>query len=153
VDVRSKPTGVAPTLRFRLPRSAYLAVLFLLIGVYPLALGSEYGGPVSWTWRAVLLIIPVLAVVFIARTATFVGPPGVRVRAAFGSRTFGWNDIRGLSVNDRSVYAVLKDGAIRLPCVRISDLTAIAKVSGDRLPKLADPVPKYAPSRRSRRRR
>lgn len=151
--MRSQPTGVTPTLRFRLPRLAYLAVLFLLIGVYPLALGSEYGGPVSWTWRAVLLVIPVLAVVFIARTATFVGPPGLRIRAAFGSRTFSWNDIRGLTVNDRSVYVVLADGAMRLPCVRISDLTAIAKVSGDRLPKLAEPVRKYAPSRRSRRRR
>jgi hypothetical protein len=36
--------------------------------------------------------------------------------------------------------------------VRINDLSAIAKVSGDRLPKLADPVRKYAPSRRRRRR-
>ena len=151
--MRSKPAGVTPTLWFRLPRSTYLALLFLLIGVYPLALGSAYGGPVSWTWRAVLLIIPVLAAVFIARTATFVAPAGIRVRAAFGSRTLGWDQIRGLSVNGRSVYAVLEDGAVRLPCIRISDLSAISKVSGDRMPKLADPVRKYAPSRRSRRHR
>jgi hypothetical protein len=91
--------------------------------------------------------------VFIARTATFVGPAGIRVRAAFGSRTLGWDQIRGLSVNGRSVYAVLEDGAVRLPCIRISDLSAISKVSGDRMPKLADPVRKYAPSRRSRRHR
>jgi hypothetical protein len=101
----------------------------------------------------VLLVIPVLAAVFIARTATFVGPPGIRIRAAFGSRKLVWDQIRGLSVDGRSVYAVIQDGAVRLPCVRISDLSAIAKVSGDRLPKLADPVRKYAPSRRSRRRR
>lgn len=150
--MRSEPAGVTRrVLRFRLPALAYLAVLFLLIGAYPVALGTDYGGPVAWTWRAVLLAIPVLAVVFIARTATFVGPPGIRVRATFGSRTFRWDDIRGLSVTGRSVYAVLADGAVRLPCVRISDLSGIAKVSGDRLPKLADPVPKYAPSRRRRR--
>jgi hypothetical protein len=153
VDVRSEPAGVTPTLRFRLPPSAYLAVLFLLIGVYPVALGSSYGGAVWWTWRAVLLVLPVLAAVFIARTATFVGASGIRIRAAFGSRTLTWDQIRGLSVNGRSVYAVIQDGAVRLPCIRISDLTAISKVSNDRLPKLADPVRKYAPSRRSRPRR
>jgi hypothetical protein len=153
VDVRSRTSAVTPTLRFRLSRAAYLALLFLVIGVFPVALGTDYGGPVAWTWRAGLLVLPVLVAVFIARTATFVGRAGVRVRAVFGSRTFGWDKIRGLTVSGRSVYMVLTDGVIRLPCVRIADLTAIAKVSGDRLPKLRDPVPKYAPSRRSRRRR
>lgn len=151
MDVRSETAGeIRRVLRFRLPPLAYFAVFFLLIGVYPVALGTDYGGPVAWTWRAVLLVVPILAAVFIARTATFVGPSGIRVRAMFGSRTFRWDDIRGLSVTGRLVYAVLADGAVRLPCVRISDLSAIAKASGDRLPKLAEPVPKYAPSRRRR---
>ena len=146
-------TVPAEKLVFRLPRSAYLAVLFLLFCAMPLALsssGGDEGGPVGLSWRLVLLAIPVLAAVFIRRAATVVSPDGFRVQAAFGSRSLPWQDVRGLSVTGRAVYAVLDDGAVRLPCVRTDDLAAIAKVSGGRLPEIAEPVRKYAPSRRRR---
>lgn len=149
-------TAPARTLLFRLPRSAYLAVLFLVFCVIPVAFAGDIGdqgGPGGITWRVALLLIPVLAAVFIARTATLVGPAGVRVRALFGSRTFRWEQIRGLSVTGRSVYLVLTDGSVRLPCVRTTDLAAISKVSDGHLPTMADPVRKYAPSRRPRRTR
>jgi hypothetical protein len=147
-------SAATETVTFRLPRSAYLAVLFLLFCAAPLALsadGGDEGGAVGWSWRVVLLLIPVLAAVFIARTATFASSDGLRVRAAFGSRRLSWDEVRGLSVSERAVYAVLDDGSVRLPCVRTNDLTAIARVSGGRLPELADPVRKYAPGRRRRR--
>lgn len=146
-------TGAA--LVFRLPRSAYLAVLFLLFCAAPLAFANEggnEGGPAGITWRIVVLALPVLAAVFIARAATFVSGDGIRVRAAFGSTSLPWDSVRGLSVSDRSVYAVLSDGSVRLPCVRVPDLAAIARVSEGRLPEIAEARPKYAPSRRSRRR-
>jgi hypothetical protein len=139
---------------FRLPRSAYLAVLFLLFCAAPLALsarGGDVGSEVGWSWRVLVLLVPVVAAVFIARTATFVSADGLRMRAAFGSRTVPWDDVRGLSVTGRAVYAVLEDGAVRLPCVGTSDLAAVAKASGGRLPEIAEPVRKYAPSRRRRR--
>lgn len=145
----------AETRIFRLPRSAYLAVLFLLFCAAPLALserGGDEGGAAGWSWRVVLLLIPVLAAVFIARTATFVAPSGLRVRAAFGSRELSWNDVRGLSVTGNSVYAVLEGGgAVRLPCVATADLASISKASGGRLPAIAEPVRKYAPGRRRMR--
>lgn len=144
------------TLLFRLPRSAYLTVLFLVIGVIPVAFAADIGdqgGPGGITWRVALLAIPVLVAVFIARTATLVGPAGVRVRALFGSRTFGWAQVRGLSITGRAVYLVLADGSVRLPCVRTSDLSAIAKVSDGHLPALPAPVRKFAPSRRPGRTR
>ncbi len=147
-------TAAGKTITFRLPRSAYLAVLFLLFCSAPLALsadGGDEGGSVGWTWRVALLLIPVLAAVFIARTATIVSATGLRVRAAFGARTLSWDEVRGLSVTGRSVYAVLDDGSVRLPCVRTSDLALIASVSDGRLPDIPAPVRKYAPSRRTRR--
>jgi hypothetical protein len=147
-------TDAAETAVFRLSRSAYLAVLFLLFGVAPLALsvrGGDVGSDIGWYWRLVLFVIPAVAAVFIARTATIASAAGLRVRAAFGTRRLSWDDVRGLSVTGRAVYAVLDDGAVRLPCVRTSDLATISKVSAGRLPELADPVRKYAPSRRRRR--
>ena len=142
----------ARTLVFRLPRSAYLAVLFLLFCVAPLAFaaGGASDGETAITWRVSLLVLPLLAAVFIARTATFVSASGVRVRAAFGSRTMPWDSLDGLSVTGRAVYAVQPDGSVRLPCVRTTDLSAIARVSGGRLPEVRDPVRKSAPSRRRR---
>lgn len=148
-------SAAARTIRFRLPRSAYLAVLFLLFCTVPLALsqrGGDEGSTIGWSWRIALLLVPVLAAVFIARTATFVSTDGLRVRAAFGSRTLSWDELRGLSVTGRAVYAVLDDGAVRLPCIRTADLADIARVSGGRLPEIADPVRRYAPSRRPPRR-
>jgi hypothetical protein len=147
-------TATADSAVFRLPRSAYLAVLFLVFCVAPLALsadGGDSGAAVGWTWRLVFFAIPVLAAVFIARTATIVSSEGVTVRAAFGSRRLPWDDVRGLSVSERSVYAVVDDGAVRLPCVRTGDLATVSRASGGRLPELADPVRKYAPGRRRRR--
>jgi hypothetical protein len=147
-------TAATDTLVFRLPRSAYLAVLFLLLCATPLALsraGGDEGGEAGITWRIVLLAIPLIAAIFIARTATFVSGAGVRVRAAFGSRTMGWDEIRGLSITGRAVYAVGTDGAsLRLPCVRVSDLAAMARISEGRLPDIPEAKRKYAPSRRRR---
>lgn len=148
------PTGV--TLVFRLPRSAYLAVLFLFFCVMPLAFsasGGDEGGPAGWTWRLALLLLPLLAALFIARTATVVGPRGFKVRAPFGSRTVPWEQAQGLSVGDRAIYVVTAEGVLRLPCVRVPDLPAIARVSGGRLPELPEAPRKYVPARRRRRRR
>ena len=148
-------TAAAKSITIRLPRSAYLAVLFLLFCTAPLAFtanGGHPGGAVGWTWRTGLLVIPVLAAVFIARTATTASPDGLRVRAAFGSRMLAWDEVRGLSVTGRAVYAVLDDGSVRLPCVRTADLAAIAAVSDGRLPDIPPAVRKFAPSKRPARR-
>jgi Bacterial PH domain len=137
---------------FRLPALAYLAVLFLLFGVTPLALASgiEKLSRPTLSPRVVLFVLPILAIVFIARWATVVSTDGITVRAAFGSRRMRWDEIRGLSVTGTSVYAVLVDGSVRLPCVRVADLAEVSRASGGHLPEIADPRPKYAPQRRRR---
>ncbi len=146
--VPSSPV-TSPATVFRLPRSAYLIVLVLLFGTVPLAFaGSDSSaefGP-----RAVLMVIPVLAAVFVARSATIVDATGIRVRALFGSRQLSWTQIRGLSVQRRSVYAVCADGAVRLPNVRTASLAWVARASAGHLPEIADAPLKSAPTRRRR---
>jgi hypothetical protein len=139
---------------FRLPKSTYLAVLFLIFCVLPLAFTADgsYGPQPVYGPRMLFLLIPAGATVFIARTATFVDSRGIRVRAAFGARRIPWDELRGLNVAERAVYAVLVDGEVRLPCVRIADLATITRLSNGRMPQVAEARPKYAPSRRSRRR-
>jgi hypothetical protein len=145
----------ATTLVFRLPKSAYLTVLFLFMCAVPLALadsGGDEGGEVGATWRLVFLALPVVAAVFIARTATLVNADGIRVRLAFGTRRLPWAEIRGLSITGRAIYAVCTDGSVRLPCVAVSDLAALSRISAGRLPDIPEATRKYAPSRRPSRR-
>lgn len=149
-------TAAAPAARvFRLPRTAYLLVLFLAAGAWPIALyGGQvkgYSNPAQVTPSIVLFLLPVIVAVFIARTATRVDAGGVTVRLAFGTRHYTWDEIRGLSIHRTTVYAVLADGSVRLPCVRIANLAEVARASGGRLPQLRDPKAKFAPARRSRR--
>ncbi|MDT4901008.1 MAG: hypothetical protein QOJ78_1938 [Pseudonocardiales bacterium] len=140
---------------FRLPRTTYIVVIFLAFGIWPIALyGGQSGGYSSGaqlTPLIALFVLPVIVGLFVARTATVVTEDGIVVRAPFGTRALPWNKIRGLSVTGRSVYAVLADGSIRLPCVRVSNLADVARASNGRLPEIADPTPKFAPSRRRRR--
>jgi Bacterial PH domain len=153
--VSSAPVPTALARAFRLQRSAYLGVLFLLFCTVPLAVAgsaSQLSRP-ELSPRLLLLLLPVVATVFIARTATFVDGQGIRVRAAFGSRRLSWDEVRGLSIAERAVYAVCVDGSVRLPCVRVADLAAVAAASNGRLPEIAAPTPKFAPSRPTRRRR
>jgi hypothetical protein len=132
---------------------AYLVVLFLVFGTVPLAFAGDgsQGARSALGPRALLILIPILATVFIARTRTIVDETGVSVRALLGTRHLPWSQIRGLSVTERTVYLVCHDGSVRLPCVRIRDLAAVSKASGGRLPEVAEATPKYAPSRQRRR--
>ncbi len=132
----------------------YVLVLFLLFCVAPLAFTGQgaQGAPAVVGPQTLLLLIPVIAALFIARTATVVGIEGITVRLAFGSRSMRWDEVRGLSVGERSVYAVGRSGSVRLPCVRVADLAEVSKASGGHLPEVAPPTPKFAPSRRRRRR-
>jgi hypothetical protein len=144
-----------------LSRAAYIAVPLLVFGTAPLAFGDDHPrgledahssnfSTIDWTPRALLLILPVVAAIFIARTATFVGPDGIRIRAAFGSRRLPWSGMRGLTVAGRSVYAVIDGGAVRLPCVGVAQLAEVARASAGHVPQLRDPVRRFAPARRRR---
>jgi hypothetical protein len=138
---------------FRLPALAYVVVLFLLFGAAPLAFttGGYEGEDAHIGPQTLLLLVPVIAAVFIARWATIVDSTGITIRAAFGKRVLRWAEVHGLSVKDRSVYAMTTTGAWRLPCVHVRDLAVLSRASGGHLPEIDFPTPKFAPSRRRRR--
>lgn len=123
------PAPGPPTAVFRLPRSAYLPVLFLGLGVTVLVR--------SPAWTPVYLI-PLAAAFFVARRSTVVDAEAVTVRALFGTRRMPWTRIRGLLVDERgNISAALTDStAVRLPYVRARHLPVVAQVSGDRLPAI-----------------
>lgn len=149
----SAPTPAPAAERtFRLPRSAYLVVLFLFFGAVPLAFTDNgiYTAHATLGVQTLVLLVPIAVALFIARTRTTVGEAGITVRALFGTRRLSWPQVRGLTVQQRSVYAVRADGAVRLPCVRVADLAAVSRASGGRLPELDEPTPRFAPSRRRR---
>jgi hypothetical protein len=154
----SAPSTSQPSARvFRLPRTTYLVLLFLAVGVWPVALyGGEtadggYASPAALTPAIVLFLVPVLVAVYIARTATVVDADGITVRALFGERRLPWSTVRGISLTGTTVYAVLADGSVRLPCVRVADLAALSRASGGRLPEIAEAPAKHAPQPRRRR--
>jgi hypothetical protein len=132
----------------------YVVVLFLLFCVAPLAFTGQgdQGAPAVVGPQTLLLLIPVIGALVIARTATIVRTTGITVRLAFGSRVLPWDEVRGLSVAERSVYVLGRTGSVRLPCVRVADLAEVTRASGGHLPEVAPPTPKFAPSRRRRRR-
>jgi hypothetical protein len=132
---------------------AYLAVVVLLFCVAPLSFTGDGGQGARATVgpQTLLMVVPVLAALLIARTATVVDAGGLTVRLPFGRRVLPWANVRGLSVGTRSVYAVTTDGTLRLPCVRIADLAALSRASGGHLPEVPEATPKHPPSRRRRR--
>ncbi|ANY09782.1 hypothetical protein AFB00_04135 [Pseudonocardia sp. HH130630-07] len=93
----------------------------------------------SLPWTAVLLLVPVAVAVWTLRTRTTVDPDSVTARTVTGSRSVGWDEVRGLRLGGRSsVSAVLADSSeLRLPAVRVRDLPAVSLASAGRV---ADPV-------------
>ncbi|SHF63829.1 PH domain-containing protein [Jatrophihabitans endophyticus] len=161
-DGSEGPVGPAQPVVIRLPRTSYLIIVFLVLGAVPVAFSGGGAGDVrdvasgstngfSLGPQLLVLLVPVLAAFFVARTATIVTADGLTVRAVFGSRLLPWPTLRGLSVRGRSIYAVQDDGVTRLPCVRLAHLGPLSRLSGGHLPELADATPKPAPQRRRRR--
>ena len=114
---------------FRLPRSAYLPVLFLGFGVTVLVS--------SWAWTAVYLI-PLLAAFFVARRATVVDTRQITVRAMFGRESIPWSRVRGLMISERGHVSVALDdqSAVLLPYVRVRHLPVLSQVSGNLVPAI-----------------
>jgi hypothetical protein len=117
----------AVSMRLRTPRTALIAVFFLVLCVTPLA-GVQLA-------LLSLYLIPIALTAWLWRTGTDVDADAVTLHAVFGSRRVPWEDIAGLSVGRRGELSLaLTDGRLlALPLARVRHLAVIARVSGGRL--------------------
>lgn len=124
-------TDSAPTVTFRTPLTALIAVYGLAVCVTPVAFAAP--------GLLLLYFLPVASTVWLLRTRTIAGPDALVAQRVVGTRTVSWSDLEGLRVDGRSqVWAVLRGGEeVRLPVVRARDLPQLAAVSGGRIPSLA----------------
>lgn len=113
---------------FRIPGTAFLAIVFLMVCLIPV---SFNGVPGLWA----LYAVPLGLILFVVRTRTTATEQGLAVRTLFGHRDLPWEALKGLAITKRSkVRAVLADGSqIPLPTVRTRHLPVISLVSGGRV--------------------
>jgi Bacterial PH domain len=122
-DADQKPVVI------RISPMAHFAVGFLTVGL----LAVIMAGP---PWVALLLVIPIMLSVAIARYRTVADSTTVRARSLLSSETVDWDDIDGLRF-DRSSWACahLKNGQdLRLPAVTFATLPLLTEVSAGRVP-------------------
>lgn len=131
--------------KFRLPRSAYLSVLFLTFGVTAV---------MASPWLAFLYLVPIGTAAFIARRGTDVDRDGMTVHAVFRSESLPWESVSGLQIDHKGrAYAAVGRPVVafvRLPYVGLTGLPVLAEASGGRLPTLPPATLKSAPERRRR---
>jgi hypothetical protein len=113
----------------RISPMAHFAVGFLTVGL----LAVIMAGP---PWVALLLVVPIMLSVAVARYRTVADSTTVRARSLLSSETVNWADIDGLRF-DRSSWASahLKNGQdLRLPGVTFATLPLLTEVSAGRVP-------------------
>ena len=127
-DVAEKLSKVV----FRLPPTANLAPLLLLVTATPFAFAAPY------LW--LVYIVPVALIVWIMRNRTTADPEGLYARYTFSHRTLTWDQLTSLKLERRGkVSAVTGDSTVTpLPGVRLRHMSLLSQLSGGRIP---DPSP------------
>ncbi|GAA1949458.1 PH domain-containing protein [Amycolatopsis minnesotensis] len=110
---------------FRIPATAILAIVVLVVCVTPVAFGGIPG-------LQALYLVPLGLLWFVQRMRTVATPGGLAVRTMFGHRDLPWTALKGLSITSKArVRAVLDDGSeVALPAVRTRHLPVLSLVSG-----------------------
>jgi len=118
------------TVTFRRPLTALLGVFGLIVCMTPVAFGIP--------GLQVLYLVPLGVAVWLVRSRTVVGPDTVVAHRVVGTQRVIWSDLQGLRIDEQSrVWAVLRSGEeMKLPAVRVRDLSLLAAASGGRLPDL-----------------
>ena len=119
----------------RYPRTAYLVAGLLAVCVTPM---------VQHPLLALVYLLPLAAVLYIARAGTIVDSTGVTARAMLGAERIPWSDIEGLRVGARGeVYALVGNGEqIRLPAARMSDVPKLSAASEAATSPASGPSPR-----------
>lgn len=126
---------------FRIPTPALLAA----------GLAAICATPVAWGLPGlqVLYAFPAAFAVWVVRNRTVVDGERLVARSTFGKRVVTWADVKAIKVVPRGwLSAVLQDGSlVRLPAVRAGHLSALAAVSGGRVPDPKAEVERVTPER------
>ena len=137
-SVASGTPALPRRLVFRMPGTAYVAVLFFVLCASSVALVS--------TWFALIYLIPLGLAFWIMRTRTEVDAERIVVRRVLSRTTVPWAAVKSLRLSDKGwVRAVRTDGRgeIALPTVRTRHLPALALISGGRI---SDPTARREPA-------
>ena len=121
-------TEATPVTRLRMPRSALVAVVVLVVCTIPLASVSP--------WLLLLFALPAAIGAYVWRSGVDLDAEGIEVRAAFGSTRVPWGAVAGLQVRSRGeLWLQRRDGtAVRLPVLRSPrDLPRLHEASAGRL--------------------
>lgn len=108
---------------------AHITSIFLLIILVGLL-------PAFGRWGVLLLAIPVLISVAIARLRTTADAESVTAHMLLSSRTLAWSDVEGLKFTKGRWARACRYGEadVVLPAVTFSTLPALTAVSGGRVP-------------------
>lgn len=117
------------------PRAVFRPSSLQVLGAVAIAFCATpfaFGAPLFW----LIYLVPLAMIWWTVRVRTVVDPDGLTVRRVVGGRRVPWDEISSLRLGQRArVSAVLTDGAeLPLPAVHVRDLSALAAVSGGRLP-------------------
>lgn len=121
------PRSLPAKLVFRVPGSAYVPIAFV-------AMCMSFVG-VAAPWLTVVFVIPLAAILYVARTRTEVDADKLVIRTVWSRTVLPWSRVASLRIVDRSwVRAVRTDGGeIALPSVRTRHLPAVALISRGRI--------------------
>lgn len=120
-------TTEPPRLVFRHSRLGVLPAVLVVVCALPLMLSVPY----FWLF----LLVPLGYCVWLLWTRTTVDSDAVATRTVRGSRRVPWPDITSLRLDRQSRVSVVLDdeSELRLPAVRLRDLSALAGASGGRI--------------------
>ncbi len=130
-------TPVLPSrLVFRVPGTAYVAVLFFVLCASSVALVSR--------WFALIYLIPLALAFWILRTRTEVDADRLVVRRVLAAPRSPWSAVKSLRLSEKGwVRAVRTDGAARSRCRRCAPASArTGLISGGRI---TDPTADQGP--------
>jgi len=116
------------TLTFRITRTAWIAVISVAVCATPVA--------TSHAWLLWVYLLPIALGFWVARMRTTVGADGATVRHMTGTARFTWDDVQSVKLDARGwSEAVLVSGQhVKLPAVRVRDLSLLSEMSRGRIP-------------------
>ncbi|MGW0246947.1 PH domain-containing protein [Nocardia goodfellowii] len=124
-------TGGSEPKVIRIPQTSYIGVVVLFFCVF----FFFAGWPIGLWW---LLLIPLAAALWIARTQTRVSDAGLDLRTVFKQRHIDWDQLKGVSIPKRGyVRAHLTDDSeVKLPAVGYDRLRELISAAEGRIPDL-----------------